>query len=731
MAKSTGPTLVERARKAAAHADWTRAHDLLIEADATTPLRGADLALLADASYASGHLAGTIEAWERAYAHAVAAADDAAAAGAAVRVALHLLLDTALLAPVRGWLKRAERHLEGQPPAAVHAWFAVVRNYERMLAGDLHAAREWARRAIELGTRHDAGAAAIGRLAEARSLILEGDVQHGLAMLDEAAAATVAGELDPIPLGMVYCELVCALQGLTLYDMAEEWTQAMERWRRDHGVGSIHGRCRVHRAEILRLRGAYGDAEVQALRACEELRPYLRREFGWPLTELGHIRLRKGDLSGAEAAFLAAHRSGWDPQPGLALVCLARGDVARAAAYIRDALEKPMPVPSKELPPNTELRRAPLLDAQVDIALAAGDLDRATWAAHELAAVATVFESRALAASAAAADGKVRLRAGDVAGARGRLEAALHAWNEVGAPYEAALARMALAEAHREQGNEHSALLEFRAARAAFERIGAVHQARRAARACGEVEPPATPAEPDAETAWARAPGSVAAAAADVEPSASASNPAVFRRDGDYWTVSFEGRTVRVRDMKGLRYLARLLSSPGRELHVLELAAGESGAMGSASGPGPLQAGMDVVPSAGPQPWDAGHAGELLDARAKDAYRRRLAEIDQDIEESRALGDVQREAQADAEREFLLRELSRAVGLGGRDRRAGSSSERARASVTRAIRSALARIRTYSPALADHLDVAIRTGTHCAYRPDPRLEIRWRVTAHA
>src|SRR5215218_5379971 len=101
--------------------------------------------------------------------------------------------------------------------------------------------------------------------------------------------------------------------------------------------------------------------------ACEELRPHLRRELGWPLSELGRIRLHRGNVAGAEDALLAAHRAGWDPQPGLALVRLAQGDTATAAASIRDALEHPLRMPLKERPPNTELQRAPLLEAQVEI----------------------------------------------------------------------------------------------------------------------------------------------------------------------------------------------------------------------------------------------------------------------------------------------------------------------------------------------------------------------------
>ena len=272
--------------------------------------------------------------------------------------------------------------------------------------------------------------------------------------------ATISGELDVISTGMVYCELVCMLQGLAQHDLAEEWTEAMERWRHGSGIGSVHGRCRVHRAEILRLRGAFAEAEQEALAACAELRPYLRREFGWPLTELGRVRLQLGDLEGAEEAFLGARQAGWDPEPGLALLRLAQGDVALAAASIRDALDHPLNVPSKELPPNTDLRRAPLLAARVEIEVAAGDLLGARDAADELARVAAAFESRALAASAAMADGRVRLAAGDTAGARHAFETAVQLWSLVGAPHEAALARTGLAQADRAAGAEADARLE-------------------------------------------------------------------------------------------------------------------------------------------------------------------------------------------------------------------------------------------------------------------------------
>jgi tetratricopeptide (TPR) repeat protein len=684
MTADAAEALLGRARNAAARGEWREAFELLRGA---TEGRAApaELALLGEVAYAAGELDATIEAWERAYALWMHAGDRVAAAGAAVRVALHLLLDTALMAPVRAWSRRAERLLEGQADSPGHAWLAVVRTYERLLTGDSEGASRWARRAVELGAQHDSAACAIGRVAHARLLVLDGDVPQGLALLDEVGAATVAGDLDPLTTGIVYCELVCALQGLAQYDAAEEWTEAMERWCRTNAIGSLHGRCRVHRAEILRLRGACAEAEREALAACEELRPYLRRELGWPLRELGLIRLRRGDVDGAEEAFLAAHRAGWDPQPGLALARLARGDAPSAAASIRQALDRPLRVPSKELPPDGRLQRAPLLEAQVEVELAAGNVEQARSAADELTLVADRFRSKALVASATLARARVRLAEGDAADAERLFAHAVQLWGDVGAPYEAAIARIGLAGALRAGGRYHQADLELKSARSTLDAIGGA-----------EAGSPAPGRDATAERPDARV--------------------GVFRREGDYWSLEFQAQTIRVRDLKGLRYLALLLAHPGREFHVLDLVAADSGAAAA-----PLGQHGGVSRRA------LGDAGEALDAQAKEAYRRRLVEIEDDIEQARALGDGERSAQAEVERDFIVRELASAVGLGGRDRRAASASERARVAVTRATRHAIARLSERHPELGAHLDRAIRTGTYCAYLPDRRGPARWLV----
>ena len=271
---------------------------------------------------------------------------------------------------------------------------------------------------------------------------------------------------------------------------------------------------------------------------------------------------------------------------------------------------------------------------------------------------------------------------------------------------------MAAQERGHASGNGLRALLEFRAARSGFERVGALRQAERATCECGDGAGEA------GHNRSTEPPGRSHPTAQPPAPEAAVDSDAnVFSREGEIWCVTFGGHTARLRDAKGLRYLVRLLADPGREFHVFDLVAAERGWTSEVGDANDAELTFS----------DLGDAGQMLDARAKAAYRRRLAEIDEDISEARAAGDAARDAQANAERDFLLRELSRAVGLRGRDRHAGSASERARVSVTRAIRFAMGRIREHSPQLGEHLDRTARTGTSCAYLPDPRVPVAWRL----
>jgi len=208
-------------------------------------------------------------------------------------------------------------------------------------------------------------------------------------------------------------------------------------------------------------------------------------------------------------------------------------------------------------------------------------------------------------------------------------------------------------------------------------------------------------------------------AAPDAEPTEAEPDGASagrFRREGDYWTVAYQGSTVRVRDAKGMRYLARLLADPGREFHAMDLAV--EGAAGGA---------MGVADELGVAVGDMGSAGVRLDETAKAAYRQRLKELTDEVAEAESWNDGERAARARQEIDFLTDELKGAVGLGGRDRHEGSAAERARLSVTRAMRSAIARIGEQHSEVGRHFDVTIRTGTFCSYQPDPRVPTAWEL----
>jgi hypothetical protein len=195
----------------------------------------------------------------------------------------------------------------------------------------------------------------------------------------------------------------------------------------------------------------------------------------------------------------------------------------------------------------------------------------------------------------------------------------------------------------------------------------------------------------------------------------------VFRRDGEYWTVRYDGVTFSLRDTKGMQYLGRLLAAPGIEFHVLDLASDGATAVRTPGAPAADASAAELGTSG------FGDAGEILDTKARDEYRTRLRDLDTEIAEAESWNDPERVARLQAERAFLIDELSAAVGLGGRSRPAASASERARLNVGKTIRSAIDRIETHNAALGRHLSLAVRTGTFCSYTPDPALNIVWTV----
>jgi tetratricopeptide (TPR) repeat protein len=218
----------------------------------------------------------------------------------------------------------------------------------------------------------------------------------------------------------------------------------------------------------------------------------------------------------------------------------------------------------------------------------------------------------------------------------------------------------------------------------------------------------------------------------DPRASVRSAQKGIFRKEGEFWTVGYGGRAFRLKDTKGLGYLAHLLRHPAAEFHVLDLMGGIAGlreddeTTQSAQG---LPRGEEDLEKAGIHITSLGDAGEMLDEQAKVAYRRRLSELREELEEAKEAGNVERAERAGQEIDALTRELSRAVGLGGRNRRAASASERARQSVTKTIKAVLERIAQSDAALGDIFSRCIRTGVFCSYEPDPDSPIAWEFGA--
>lgn len=475
----------QRARAALDRHAWGEAYEVMAQADHAGGLAPEDLEVLAQSAWWVGQQDVARDAWERAYTLHAKAGDKLAAANAAAQLAFNLL-GAGLPSVLNGWVNRAERLLQGAPEQPVHALLAVVRGMMAFTAGDLDIAAAAGRRALELGTAFGIpDLQAMGLHLEGRALVAKGRVEEGMALLDEATAAAVSGELSPQVTGRVYCSTVSACWGVADYRRAGEWADAAERWCRRRSINGFPGVCRLHKAQIHKLRGMWREAEAEALLACKELPSWFPLDLGRALSEIGEIRLRTGDLEGAEEAFLQANDAGHDPNPGLALLQLAEGDVQAAAATIRDALDNPQ-AGSFETPPNSDLQRASLLPAQVEISLAAGDLDAARAGAVDLDQIAETTGVAAMRASAAWARGLLQLAEGQAEAAQQSFRGSAALWAELDAPYETARARMGLADAYRAAGNEGRAVLEYRAALASFDRLGAAPDARRATEALGE-----------------------------------------------------------------------------------------------------------------------------------------------------------------------------------------------------------------------------------------------------
>jgi class 3 adenylate cyclase len=459
---------LEAARAAAGRLAWREAYRVFADLDQRS-LGPADLETYAEAAWWSGRLDAAIELRERAHAAFAGAGDELGAA----RMALALSWDhegRGAFAVASGWLATAERLLEGRPESPEHGRLLLTHALTAMFAeGDYERAETLFDSAAELGRRvGDRDVQILALSGKGRSRIKSGRVEEGLALLDEATAAAVSGGVRAHATGLVYCITISSCRDLGDYRRAAEWTEAANRWCDKLDVTGFPGACRIHRAEVMRLRGDWPAAEVQAQAACDELQDFDRMITAGGHYEIGEIRRQRGDFAGAEEAYRTSDELGRDPQPGLALLRLGEGKVSAAVAGITRSL-------AEAEDPLFRMRRLP---AQIEIAIAAGDLATARAAFDELERIVDSYkigDRRAIAFDATIhfADGQIKLAEKDFAGASAGLQRARDAWREVGAPYETAQARMLLGIAYRRRGDEHGGTVELEGALATFTRLGA------------------------------------------------------------------------------------------------------------------------------------------------------------------------------------------------------------------------------------------------------------------
>ncbi len=473
---------LQAARAAYAQRDWAAARDGFAVARADRDLDTADLAALADAAWWLGRNDESLATSEVVYRRHV----DGGAPGTAADVALGLGFLWMLRGQgsiASGWFSRAHRLLTDLPECPTHGMALFIDVEGALASGDLDGAMVLAGRIRGIADRFDDRAlAAAGLVCEGRTLIRMGQVAAGVALLDEAMLPVLAGEVPPELAGNIYCQLMSEWHELADLRRAREWTAATERWCATFTSAAMFvGICRVHRVQLLQVAGEWLRAEQEASRACADLADLNVFAVGEAFYQIGEVRRLRNDLAGAEDAYRRAHELGQDPQPGRALLRLAEGRPDVALASIRTALDAESV---------DRFRRARLLTAQIDIALAAGALDVASAATDELETIATDFGSWGFITSARHARGAVLLALGRPSEALPVLRDAYRRWHDLDAPYLAAQVRTLLGQVYAALGDDDSAALELDAAGTVFTRLGAVADARRAAELNGRPDLP-------------------------------------------------------------------------------------------------------------------------------------------------------------------------------------------------------------------------------------------------
>ena len=459
-------THVKRGRECYGRRAWAAAHEALSRADQIAPLTAEDLDQLATAAYLIGRDVDYLTLLERAHHAHLAAGENLRAARSAFWLALRLLF-RGEPARANGWRARTERLLDREERDCVeHGYLLLLVAQQHVGAGDWESAYANAAQAVAIGERfREADLVAAARHLQGRVRMQQGRVGEGLSLLDEAMVAVTANELSPLVTGLIYCSVIEGCDEVYALERAREWTSVLAEWCGEQPeMVAFTGVCRVHRAAILLLQGAWSGALEEAKCAGERCRVVNNRLAAAAALYLqGEVWRLRGDLAAAEEAYRSASEWGWEPQPGLALLRLAQTRTDAAAAAIRRVVSE-----------TTERsQRLRLLPAYVEIMLAIGDTEEARKASAEIEESTQSFDASVLRAMATHANGAIELAAGNPLAALTLLRRAWDEWQRLEAPYVAARVRMLLGLCCRALGDDDGALLELAGARAVFEQLGA------------------------------------------------------------------------------------------------------------------------------------------------------------------------------------------------------------------------------------------------------------------
>ena len=410
------------------------------------------------AAYLGGREEESLAAWEEGHRRCTDAGDIVGGARFGVQIAQALAFKGDI-ARTSGWVERVRRQLDSGDVDCVELGYVehVAAFCRIMEVGDVAGALAGFERATKIADRFgDRQLRALAHMGTGRCLIYSGELRDGLALLDEVMVSVEMGELAPVAIGDAYCTVIDACYELFDLRRCATWTLSFTSWcEANPEVVLYRGQCLLHRAELLLLRGDWTSALDAAREACARLAdPVNLLTIGGAHRLEGDVRRLRGDHEGAETCYELADLAGCPPQPGRALLRAAQGDVEASAGMMGRALREV----------EDPLSRARLLGPGVEVAIAAGDLDAARTRCEELGAIAHELSSVLLGAYAAHAEGAVAVAVGDTDRALRLLRRVLAAWRDVDVPYEAAQARLLLAEVCEATGDLDGAATERRTA---------------------------------------------------------------------------------------------------------------------------------------------------------------------------------------------------------------------------------------------------------------------------